>query len=357
MPINKPVAKAEYTHQIDKYISDYLEKKAVQANGLSPYYQELWRDIARLIKSGGKRLRPRITLLSYSILGGKDPQAILPAAAAVELLHLGMLIHDDIIDRDTLRYGVDNIVGSYYKNYASLVGSEADRLHYSQSMALLAGDLMISESYQMLLGAKVDAAKLIEVQKLFGQSIFEVIGGELLDTEAVFRGSEAVTAEQIALYKTASYTFILPMLIGAKLADVTAANQLFVRTLAHNLGIAYQLKDDIIGVFGDQATTGKTNLGDIREGKRTFLVEQFYILSSEKERAAFNRYFGNKKLKGQELSVVREMLMSSAALEKTEHAINDYINNARAALSHLKVDPIYLDEIESLIDIVINRKK
>lgn len=357
MYTSETVTKAENQVTLDTVIEAFLARQLDNAATMSPYYQDLWAEVARLIRSGGKRLRSRMVVLSYSMFGGKDVEAILPAAAAQELLHLGMLIHDDIIDRDYIRYGVDNIAGGYNKLYDELVSDKTDRLHYAHSAALLAGDLMISEAYLLMADSKVDARKILDIQKLLGQSIFEVIGGELLDTESAFREIGAVTPEIVALYKTASYTFTMPMLVGAQLANVSTDDQVHVRTFGRNLGIAFQLRDDIIGVFGNEAETGKTTTGDIREGKRTFMIEQFYALATEEQRTVFDRYFGDHSISTEEVATIRELIAASGALEKTEQAIAGYEARAREALKELKVDAAYSEQINDLILVATKRAK
>ncbi len=357
MYTTETITKVDNRVAIDVVIEVFLARKLKKSSTMSPYYQALWSEIARLISSGGKRLRSQMTVLSYLMFGGKDVASILPAAAAQELLHLGMLIHDDIIDRDYTRYGVDNIAGGYNKIYDELVSDKTDRLHYAHSAALLAGDLMLSEAYILMAESKVDACKIISIQKLLGESIFEVVGGELLDTESAFREIGAVAPEIVALYKTASYTFTLPVLVGAQLANVSVSDQLYVREFGHSLGIAFQLRDDIIGVFGDEAETGKTTTGDIREGKRTYMIEQFCLLANEDQRVVFDSYFGDHSISTDEVLQIRELLLASGALEKTEQAIIDYEAKARDALKKLTINPAYQEQLNELITVAIKRSK
>ena len=343
------------TVMLNNALEGFFAKKLEESHQISPYYHDLWQQIARLLSLGGKRLRPRLAVLSYRAFGGQDVEAIIPAAAAQELLHLGMLIHDDIIDRDYIRYGVDNVAGGYIKLYGELVSDDDERLHYSHSAALLAGDLLLSESYLLIAESKVPAETAIAVQRLLGKAIFEVIGGELLDTESAFRGLGAVPAEMVALYKTASYTFALPLLAGAKLACLPDESLQYVHDFAKNLGIAFQLRDDIIGIFGDEKATGKTIIGDIREGKRTFMIEQFYNLATDDQKETFNQYFGSHTVTDGEAEIVRDLLKTSGAFARTEDVIAEYELNARTALAKLPVRQDCTEEFEQLITIATKR--
>jgi len=347
----------DVTLELNAIIEDYFGRNAAKAEKISPYYGQLWQEMNRLVRSGGKRLRPKMTLLAYRAFGGTDVKAILPIAAAQELLHLSMLIHDDIIDRDYVRYGVDNIAGSYDKLYESLVSDKTDRLHYAHSAALLAGDLLISGAYQLTLESPVDPAKIIEIQKIFGRSLFEVAGGELIDTESAFRELGAIKAETVALYKTASYTFIGPLAVGALLAGASVEDRTLLRLFAKNIGIAFQLRDDIIGIFGDEQQTGKTTIGDIREGKRTYLVEQFYERATPDDIESFNRYFGDHSIVQQDAQIVKDLLIKSGALQKTEEVINAYETKARSALDGITINPELETQLEDLIRIATRRQQ
>jgi len=353
-----PVAqKTDYTADINAVLDTFFKTNRAEAALVSPYYRDLWNEVERLLVSGGKRLRPKTLILAYRMMGGKDVAAILPAAAAQEFIHLGMLIHDDIIDRDYIRYGVDNVAGSYDKIYSMMVTDKADRLHYAQSAAILAGDLMLSSAYLLMAESSIDPQRILQAQRLFGRGIFEVIGGEFIDTESAFRALGDVKSETVAFYKTASYTFVAPMLIGAVLADATIEQQAHLRSFAENLGVAFQLRDDIIGVFGDEELTGKSTSGDIREGKRTYMVEQFYELADGEDRAVFDRYFGNHAISNEEVETVRGLLVNSGAKQKTLDTIDDYEIKARAALSHIHIDQSTIDELETVITISTKRDK
>lgn len=349
--------KVDYTLEINRTLGSFFDGHITDAKTISPYYEALWLEMKRLIESGGKRLRPKMALLAYGAFGGKDINSILPVAAAQELLHVSMLIHDDIIDRDYIRYGVDNIAGGYDKIYEQFVSDKTDRLHYAHSAALLAGDLLISGSYELILDSGISLEKIVEVQRLFVKGLFEVAGGELLDTESSFREMGAISAETVSQYKTASYTFVAPLVIGATLAGASAESIQYLRTFAENIGIAYQLRDDIIGVFGDELLTGKSSIGDIREGKRTYMIEQFVALATEEQRVTFDHYFGDQSISSEEAEIIKNLLTTSGARQKTEAAIDGYEASAREALGSLEIPDGFSQQLEELIVVATKREK
>jgi geranylgeranyl diphosphate synthase, type II len=341
--------------QINETIDLFFSRNTEDAATVSPYYEQLWQDMHRLIGSGGKRLRPRMVLRAYDAFGGGDHRYILPVAASQELLHMSLLIHDDIIDRDYVRYGVDNVAGKYFKTYYDIVEDEAERLHYAQSAAILAGDLLIASSYRLIVSANINAGILRAVQDVHSRSIFDVAGGELIDTEAAFRPANSIDAQTVAQYKTASYTFVGPLTIGAILAGASDGDVKRLRSFAKSLGIAYQLRDDVIGIFGDEQTIGKPTISDIREGKHTYMVEEFYELANDDQKIRFEQHFGDKHVSPEEAKVVMQLLRESGALKRTEEAIAEYTQQAYDALSQISAGD--MSELHELVTIVTKRDK
>src|SRR5690606_2950472 len=212
------------------------------------------------------------TMLAYQTFGGEDYPAVLPVAVAQELLHVSMLIHDDIIDEDYLRHDTDNVSGIYVKRYARYPLAEGQRSHFANSAALIGGDLLISAAYQVLASARISEQQKQQATDLLGEAIFVVCGGELLDTESSFIDLSEIDALKIAQLKTASYSFVSPLLMGAVLAGTDQKTQTTLRQFGSALGIAFQLADDILGLYGEEAVTGKSASSDLRQGKRTYML-------------------------------------------------------------------------------------
>lgn len=336
----------------DRYLKKIVADKIDQADRLSTSYGELWHSIERLLFAGGKRLRPYMTHLSYSAFGGRDPEPVLRAGAALELLHVSLLVHDDIIDRDTMRYGVKNISGQYLDIYQNTRSQLAEVRHYANSAAIMAGDLLLAEAHSLMAVASRDD----KVMDCFSEAVFAVCGGELMDTEAAFV-DRPVDSLTIAKYKTASYSFVAPLMIGAYLAGASRNDAKSLRTFAESLGVAYQLKDDLLGTFGDELTTGKTRIGDTREGKQTYLVEQFYNLASEQQRADFMTVFGKSDLPDADYLLAIELLESSGAKQATEAKIDQLEVVIADCLETLSIDREHRLAMSDLVATCLNRDK
>ncbi len=331
---------------VDEFVKPLLTSRRQKAGEVSAHYEALWQAIEKLYSAGGKRLRPYLTLLSYQAFGGDSLETILPVAAAQELTHLALLIHDDIIDRDLIRYGVRNVTGQFIDDYSQIIEDETDRHHYAESAAILAGDLLFSEAYVLVGKAGVEELHT---------ALFSVLGGELLDTEAAFR-PDRVDPLVIAVQKTASYSFTGPLLTGAKLAGATNQQCDTLRELSEQVGIGFQLQDDLIGIFGDEAVTGKSTDGDIREGKFTILIEEFVAKADTSARNEFDGLFGKKNASDAEIARVRQLIIESGAKTAVEQRIGAYRIEALKLLAKLSLKPEYDEAFTSLIDLCLNRE-
>jgi geranylgeranyl diphosphate synthase type II len=340
---------------LQQNITDYFEQQINAARHVHADYAVLWSELYRLVQAGGKRLRPHMVFLSYEAFGGRDIALVAPIAAAQEMLHQCLLIHDDIIDRDYVRHGVPNVTGGYQVRYRTLVTDPALRTHYANGAALMGGDLLLSAAYQMIAQSGVSDAHKLQVQTVLGQAIFEVGGGELLDTEASFRPAEQTDTLLIARYKSAGYSFVGPLVTGAILADATSEQRQVVHAFAENLGAAFQLQDDILGVFGSTFKTGKSTTGDIREGKRTYLVECFYAVADNRQKQLFEKYFGRSDITSAQANQVRKLLNNSGAKERTIQKIAELEVAAVRALIALELSSEYHDRFLQLVQRSLRR--
>jgi geranylgeranyl diphosphate synthase type II len=298
-----------------------------------------------------------MTYVAYRLYGGKDETGILSIAASQELLHLSMLIHDDIIDRDYVRYGVKNIHGSFDEVYAPLISDDDERRHYASSAALLGGDLLLSSAYDIVTGSTLPDAKKILALTYLSNSVFNVVGGELLDTEASFRPHDQVDPIKIALFKTSSYSFIAPLCSGAAIAGASDTELENMSSFGEALGIAFQLADDLLGVFGDEQVTGKSTTSDISEGKFTLLVKEALNLADEADRTTLQSLLGKHDISNEEAEQVRSIFVRSGAKASIERSIETYALAAHAALAKLDGSEQYKQELAHLITRATKRSK
>lgn len=356
MPVAKTelISREQAKARTDAALGTYLRGRTQAAGSIGAEYERLWQSVTRLSSAGGKRLRPFMALLSYQVFTNENDD-ITAAATAWELLHLCMLIHDDFIDQDMIRYGVDNIAGEYLHIYEPLEADVQRRGHLANSAALLAGDVALSAAHDMILGSSLTNDQKVVALQYLTEATFNVAGGELLDTESVLYDIQLVDSLAIARHKTASYSFVGPLAMGADLGGASDVQLVALRQFALELGCAYQLIDDLLGVFGDASVTGKSAVGDIREGKRTFLMQQAYQRASTDELAILNDHLGKADITHLEADHVKHVLVQCGAKQAVNEQIDLHIKACKTALDQLCATAPRADELQILLDVATKR--
>lgn len=330
---------------ISTYLEDFCCDKASQAGKYGKHYQELWHIIHTYIKSGGKRLRPYLVDIAYRGYGGKKKQVIMPVAAAWELLHTCLLIHDDIIDRDDMRHGELNISGVYKEKY------QYDTDHLSRSTALLAGDALLGAAYELVAACGFPAQTKNHMTALLSKALFGVIGGELEDTVAVLSPIQSVSARHIATYKTAEYSVVYPLITGGIAAAMPKNEIRLITDFGVNIGLAYQLKDDLLGVFGDKQKTGKSTDSDIDEKKRTVLLQETYQRVSSKDKKWLDKKMTpDNNLTADDIKKIRQLMQSSGAKSYVQEEITTLYHTAQQKLQNLSMNDKVKQELAQLIE-------
>lgn len=341
---------------VDERMATELAELKARASKVGPQYQRLVETIEYLNNQGGKRLRPHISMLLYEAYSGRPGKEILTAAVAQEFLHLAMLIHDDFMDHDLVRYGVKNVAGQYRDIYDSVL-KETRRNHEADNMALLAGDLLQARTYRLMTQIESTPERKDAVEALMNDTVERVIGGQVLDTQATFLQADEIDPLVIAEHKTASYTFETPLLIGAILAGAPDHEQELLKKLGKELGIGYQLMDDLLGVFGDESSTGKSSDGDIREGKLTILVGHFYRIATPAQRKTFDAAFGRPTATKEEIAEIRSLLATSGAKKAVEKQLAKIVREATKLVEQLSIDSKFKIAFSQLAGRGLNRKK
>lgn len=349
-PHDSPLSIQDVRTATTEYLRDYIASKKALASSVSPHYGALWSAIETLAITGGKRFRPYMVSLGYGAFAPQTSTAAwLPAAAATELLHIALLVHDDIIDRDTIRYGIRNISGQQDDAYKPYVTDDTERRHFADSAAMLAGDLLIAGAYELLYKTPAQPEVLAKAAAHLHEAIFRVGGGELLDTESAFRHDTPLDPLLVAREKTSYYSFCAPLCIGGELGGADARAIETLHSFGLTLGEAFQLQDDLLGMFGDADTSGKSTDGDLREGKYTYLVQQFYALANAQQQAAFAAAFGKANAPVASQAIAKAALVESGAQQAVQTKIAELETTASALLDNLALQPAYHQAFVELI--------
>ncbi len=330
--------KPEIIAEVNGVLETYYARSVQKAGELHPRFGELLETMRALTLAGGKRSRPYIAVLAYEAYGGNQFKDICRVGAGIELLHSAMLIHDDIIDRDYIRYGVDNIAGQYRRRYGALTRNNQDANHYADSTAIMAGDIAITAAYQLVLESGFTPEQKIAALEMLSEAAFRVAGGELIDTDSSmypFADTDPLTVAEI---KTAHYSFVTPLLIGAVLADADKDELAKLDELGKHIGTAFQLCDDLLGIFGDETRTGKSAVSDIREGRQTYLLHTAYAAADTGQGQVLRQYYGKTDITPGQASLVRAALASSGARAATEQKIAAHAAKANEIVKTLTID-------------------
>ena len=309
--------------RVDAALDRFLQGQRSLLDGLGPEAFEPYDELARVVGAGGKRLRPLFCYWGYRAAGRDDDEQILTAAASLELLHTFAIIHDDVMDRSPLRRGKP----------ATHVELARGDDHLGVSSAILVGDLALALADTMLAGSGFPPETLVAGLHWYNRMRTEVVIGQYLDVVASRSASiDEETARRIASLKSGGYTVEKPLLIGAALGGAPEETMAVLSAYGTLLGEAFQLRDDVLGAFGDPAVTGKDADGDLREGKRTLLVARALEGSGAVDRGFLLERLGSRDLTPEDAERIREIFRASGALASTQALIAAHRSVALSAL-------------------------
>lgn len=291
-------------------------------------------ELERWLASGGKRLRPILVTLGHELAGG-NPHDVLGAAAAVELVHTWALLHDDLIDASATRRG-DPTTHRRFAHHHLDQGWAGDAADWGGAIAILLGDfvaVLADDAFATMPAARVD---LDAGRAAFSRLRREVMAGQVLDvTVAASRDADIDRALRVATLKSGRYTVARPMEVGAVLGRAEPALLEVIAAAGDALGVAFQLRDDLLGTFGEPDVTGKPVGDDLREGKRTVLVAEAMARLGPAEAADLEAMLGVRDLDAREVERGLAMLRDCGAEAATTARIEALLESARAHLTSL----------------------
>jgi geranylgeranyl diphosphate synthase type I len=341
-----PPSLAEVGDRIEARIATLIDDEITRWSGVDPALVEPLGALRGLVQAGGKRLRPAFCHWAYVGAGGApDDKVVVDAGAALELLHTFALVHDDVMDGSNMRRGRSAIHRHFMTRHDALRWrGEARR--YGEGAAILVGDFAFVYS-DILLRSVPDAARPV-----FDELRVELCVGQYLDLDGTASGSsDPVQAARIERYKSGKYTVERPLHLGAALAGRLEELADPLSAFGLPLGEAFQLRDDILGVFGDAAVTGKPVGDDLREGKLTPLVA---VATARARGVAAHRLekLGRPDLDDAEIAGLQEVLVDTGAVDEMERSIERLVDEALDALAVVPIRPdarVALEELGTFV--------
>jgi len=334
-----PLDRAELRVRIDAALAAFLARQRARLASIDDALLPIADAIESFVLGGGKRLRPAFAYWGYRGAGGVDSDAVVATVAALELVQASALIHDDVMDSSDTRRGEPSV----HRRFALWHRDGAwygDATGFGSAVAILLGDLALVWSDELLHTGGLDPATLARGRSVFDEMRTEVTAGQYLDVLSQATGDSSVArAEKVARYKSAKYTVERPLLLGAALADAPQETVAAYSAYGLPLGEAFQLRDDVLGVFGDPAETGKPSGDDLREGKRTFLVAEALRTADDQDRAVLADRLGDSSLDDHGLDELRDVIVRTGALDRTERRIAELTATALRAIDSVPLDP------------------
>jgi geranylgeranyl diphosphate synthase type I len=336
---------------ISTSIEKYIDATASQFTGIKPWGEDVFTRIRRYSLQG-KMLRGSLVCLGHDLYGGTDESAALASAVAMELFQSGLLIHDDIMDRDEMRRGAPSL----HYQYANIFKAEEqfDYYHQGESFGICGGDIAFFLAFDSLSQAHVS----VSAMSLCARELTAVCLGQMNDVYFGASKAHTVTAEEVMrLYelKTGRYTFSLPLMLGAALAGKYQSEEL--SRLGEIMGVIFQIRDDELGLFGDSTDIGKPTGTDIREGKRTLFYLEMKKRMSPTEWVRASGIFGNMSCTLSEVQWVQGMMDACGARAEVLAVMERLKNEAFDLISKTAGNEGYKNELRGILSYICAREK
>lgn len=335
---DSPTALAAVSQRLERFVAERREESAP----LGPE-AALFTDAAASALDGGKRLRARFCLTGWEAVASAatpagDPRDdVVAAAASLEIFHAAALVHDDLIDNSDTRRGRPSAHRSLEADHRAR-GWTLDAAGFGRSAAILLGDLLVAWSDDLFEEGLRTAEHAASARALYGRMRRDVTIGQFLDVAEESAWSSAPASDlrgralQVATLKSARYSVMHPLLLGAALAGASAPQSDALAAFGHPIGIAFQLRDDLLGVFGDATVTGKPTGDDLREGKRTVLIAIARERLSPSALRTLDELLGDPTLDGAQIEMLQRTIIDSGAVDEVEAMISTLVGEADRAL-------------------------
>ncbi|HEY8339871.1 MAG TPA: polyprenyl synthetase family protein [Egibacteraceae bacterium] len=338
---------------VTRLLGEYLAECVRRLEELDPALVPIGREVDGLVAAGGKRIRPAFVYWGHRATGAAPSDAVYAAAGAVELLHTFALIHDDVMDRSPERRGrpaVHEALAAQHRRE----GLRGDAAWFGLGGAILAGDLAFVWSDELFDTADLPPDVQRRARRVFTELRMEVMAGQYLDLRLA--GDSAASEQDalhVALLKSGRYTVTRPLQLGVAIGGGDAALEAALREYGDALGVAFQLRDDVLGLFGDPEEMGKGAISDLREGKRTVLMLRTLQRATPAQREVLLAALGNPEADADDAARVREIVVDSGALAEIEALLEERRRRAQEALPPLP--PAARDALEGLAELAVAR--
>lgn len=346
----------KYQPIVSEFLLNFLKRKESEYKQINPWALDFCQRLQNFVIKG-KMARPALVCFSYEMFDGKLNQEIIKAASAIQIIHSGFLIHDDIIDRDPRRYNQPTI----YTQYINLADDLKlpDTYHFGESMGICVGIAAYFLATELLASVEVASGIMSKLIKFYSQQSQLVGAGEMQDVFLAYT-QKSISEEDIMPVlrdKTARYTLSIPLCAGAILADRTQEEINLLDKIGEHIGMIFQIRDDELGVFGNPDVTGKPVGADIREGKKTLLYLYLFQNAPKSDHPKLKSLFGKPDLTQQEVEFARQQMRQAKVPEKIQEKVNHLRQNTLPLIEQLSVSESNKQKLIKILEFCATRQK
>jgi geranylgeranyl diphosphate synthase type I len=337
--------------RVDQALAGFLAERTASLAAVGTDLAPVADAASTFVLDGGKRLRPTFAYWGWHSVATHpaDETALVTAAASLELLHACALVHDDVMDASATRRGRPSAHAAFAELHRrnGFIGNPDS---FGTAAAILLGDLLLSWADAMFAGAGLDARTQSATRRVWDDMRQLVMAGQYLDVLVQARGNFSVDeALRVAMFKTSKYTVEGPLHFGAAAAGASSATLAALSAYGLPLGEAFQLRDDVLGVYGDPDLTGKPAGDDLREGKRTLLVALAMSAADARQSELLRQHLGTGSLDEATVSQLRAVIIDTGALDDVEKRIAERAAEAQQALH----DPAIAEDARPALDALV----
>lgn len=326
----------DYKAKLDTSLEKYFRVEKRKAKKISPYALKTIEYLRQYTTRGGKRLRGAFVYYAYLMMGGQSKREILKTSMFIELIQTYLLIEDDIMDSSPTRRGAPTM-HMMWEEFHHEKFSKRDPAHFGMSIALTAGLIASHMALKLLADARFKKEYVVDACSHVNDMIRDVGHGQIHDILLEVR--DDVKEKDVVMvdnYKTAKYTYELPILTGAILAGATPRDIKRLSVYAYHGGVAFQLQDDLLGMFGDEEKLGKPADSDLKEGKQTILILQALKKANKLQTTRLLKALGNPNVSKKEVEAVRGIIKDTGSYAYSVNLARKFVQKAQKALMSFK---------------------
>lgn len=329
--------------EINQELEKFFQNWSKEVEAVSPKLIVLNNAFIRA-NEGGKRLRGALVKLGYEMIGGENREILKPAAA-FEVFQTAILAHDDVIDLGDLRRGKPTL-------YKALGGN-----HYGISQTICLGDIGFFLANKLIADSNFPDDKKNQAFSVFSQMAINTALGEMFDIELPHQQTEELEGDVLTIQKlkSADYTVTFPLLVGITLAGDEGRLTKEIKEVGKNLGTAYQIQDDILGIFGDEKSLGKSVTSDAEEGKSTLLLAYVLEHGSFGQRETLELLYGKGKVEERDLEEIRRVFKESGALKYSQQKAAELVKSAKKVIEEMEISREYKGLFSEMADFLVQR--